>query len=64
MNEGADELSVFIVSTDQPIALEHCFGIGQRLAFRHVNRRPGDRVRQLLNRDVPVITHVAKHHRA
>ena len=53
VHEGADILAVFIVlATDKPILLERCFAVGLRLAFRQIDRRPDDRVRQLLDRDV------------
>ena len=49
-----------VLASDEPIPLERCFGVGERLAFRHVDRHPGDRVLQSLDRDVLVISHVFK----
>ena len=58
VHEGADILAVFVVlASNKPILLQRCFAIGLRLSLRQIDCRPGDGVRQLLNRDVLVIAH-------
>jgi hypothetical protein len=58
VHEGADILAVFVVlASNKPILLQRCFAIGLRLSLRQIDCRPGDGVRQLLDRDVLVIAH-------
>ena len=60
VHDRPDIRSVFIVlASDEAVPLERRFRIGGLLAVRYVDSYPGDRMRQLLNRDVLV---TAGHH--